>query len=115
MTTTPDSQSTPAQAQGQDDQSQASQVTESPSVVCVPIDLDAFVLSEKLCDAQWKSKIAPLHQPDYSGLSGGANLRSDLLTPIDLHAASPASVNTRVTDVAGTGQVRNDRVGVYLH
>jgi hypothetical protein len=77
--------------------------------------LHAFVLNETLCDSERKAKIGPLNLPDYSGLGRGSLLKADVVPPVDLHAASPASINTRISDVAGTGAVRTDRLGVYLH
>lgn len=90
-------------------------VPADPAVVCVPMILNAFVLNETLCNSDRKSKIGPLNLPDYSGLGHGSLLKADVVPPVDLHAASPASINTRISDVAGTGAVRTDRLGVYLH
>jgi hypothetical protein len=86
-----------------------------PAVVCVPLILNAFVLNETLCDPERRSKIAPLNLPDYSALGHGSMLKADVLPQVDLHAASPASVNTRISDVSGTGAARPERLGVYLH
>ena len=84
------------------------------SVVLVPLILDAFVLNERLCGSERSSKIAPLNRPDYSGLGHGTFLRADIFPKVDLHTASPATVNSRVSDLS-TGQIRKDRLGIYLH
>ncbi|KAK6511889.1 hypothetical protein TWF481_000793 [Arthrobotrys musiformis] len=84
-------------------------------VVCVPLSVDAFVLSPPLFASDRKSKISPLNLPDYSGLRYGSLLKADVIPSVRLHAASPVEVNTRITDVYGTGKPRADRMGVYLH
>ncbi|KAK6499545.1 hypothetical protein TWF506_004174 [Arthrobotrys conoides] len=84
-------------------------------VVCVPLSVDTFVLNPALFASDRKSKICPLNLPDYSGLRYGSLLKADVIPSVRLHAASPAEVNTRITDVSGTGKPRADRMGVYLH
>ncbi|EPS39913.1 hypothetical protein H072_6329 [Dactylellina haptotyla CBS 200.50] len=88
---------------------------EEDSVVCVPLSVDAFVLNPALFASNRKSKICPLNLPDYTGLRYGSLLKADVIPPVHLHAASPVEVNTRITDVSGTGKPRADRMGVYLH
>lgn len=87
----------------------------NPPVVCVPLTVDAFVLNELLFDKARKSKICPLNLPDYTALGFGSQLRADIQPNVDVHDASPASINTRIADVGGTGAIRKDRVGIYLH
>src|SRR5271155_721197 len=41
-------------------------------------------------------------------------LANDLLDPVDLHCASPAELNSRVTDL-GSGNLHRNRLGVYVH
>lgn len=83
--------------------------------VTIPIDLTAFVLTPSCCDGL--SKIAPITQPDYIGLRLDESLiQHDVLDHADFHLTSPASHNTRVTDI-GTDppELRKNRLGVYLH
>ncbi|MCJ1395663.1 hypothetical protein MMC18_008549 [Xylographa bjoerkii] len=82
--------------------------------VCVPLVLDAFILNEKLCGLNRSTKVPPLNRPDYSGLGHGSFLRPDILPAVDLHTASPASINSRISNIS-TGKVRQDRLGVYIH
>lgn len=82
----------------------------------IPVKLDAFVLNPSVCDGgPSDAAIAPIVQPDYSGLTLDPTLlRNDVLDPIDLHHTAPSSVNPRITDL-GTGKLRQNRIGVYLH
>lgn len=99
--------------------------------VAVPVKLDAFVLNKDSCaetrpainttsagsDKESKDivKIAPITQPNYAFLRiKDFVLQNDVLDHVDVHAASPESLNSRVTDL-GTGGRRENRMGVYLH
>ncbi|KJK75911.1 hypothetical protein H634G_09276 [Metarhizium anisopliae BRIP 53293] len=87
------------------------------SPLAVPVKLDAFVFNPDACNGTEKgqAKIAPIGQPNYSYLRiKDFMLQNDVLRPIELHGAAPASRNSRITDLA-TGQVRTERMGVYLH
>ncbi|KAK5655815.1 hypothetical protein OQA88_5353 [Cercophora sp. LCS_1] len=84
-------------------------------VVCLPMKLDAFVLNPSACGKWPNSTLAPLAQPNFTWLRLDSQLMEpDVLPYHDLHNASPASANPRVTDLA-TGQPRTNRQGVYLH
>ncbi|KAK4948585.1 hypothetical protein LTR10_012589 [Elasticomyces elasticus] len=83
--------------------------------VCVPVRVDAFVLSPEIVAKSQKSLIAPVTQPNYAFLRYDASvIQHDILPHHDLHAATPAVLNSRVTDL-GTGNIRPERLGVYLH
>ena len=59
--------------------------------------------------------IAPLSQPNYTFLRlDSALIEPDVVPYHDLHNASPAGSNPRLTDLA-TGNPRVERQGVYLH
>ena len=86
------------------------------STVLVPLQANAFLLnpSPQICDVG-AAKIAPITQPNYTFLRLTDNLlEADVLDHVDLHCASPANRNSRLTDL-GTGNLRQNRVGVYLH
>lgn len=78
--------------------------------------LDAFVLNPDVCDGtKLDAKVAPITQPNYTFLRiKDYVLEGDILDPVDIHNASPAGKNSRVTDL-GTGELREHRLGVYLH
>lgn len=105
----------------------------SPTTLAVPIKLDAFILNKILCDGDPDgpvetpsdpgapqrpsngSKIAPITQPNYTFLRLKNHvLQPDILDLHDLHNASPASRNPRLTDL-GTGKEYRHREGAYLH
>ncbi|GKZ23915.1 hypothetical protein AbraIFM66951_009149 [Aspergillus brasiliensis] len=87
------------------------------SPLAIPVKLDAFVFNEDTCNgtSQKQAKVAPLQQPNYSFMRMKDSMaRSDVMSPVDLHAAAPAKTNSRITNLA-TSQVRKSRLGVYLH
>ncbi|KAK0117084.1 hypothetical protein ONS96_012922 [Cadophora gregata f. sp. sojae] len=104
--------------------------------VCIPINLDAFVLNKPSCDTQGSTVlVAPITQPDYVGLRLDSSvIKHDVLPPIDLHASRPAILNPRISkayssepkpvviqdpapnfEVNPEGSVIESRLGVYLH
>ncbi|KAK3336423.1 hypothetical protein B0T19DRAFT_38548 [Cercophora scortea] len=85
-------------------------------LVLVPMKLDAFILNEAVSSGgEFEAKIAPITQPNYTFLRPEEfYIQNDILNQIDIHAASPASKNSRVTDLR-TGLPRANRLGVYLH
>ncbi len=100
--------------------------------VCLPINLDAFVLNEAVCD-KGLVKIAPITQPNYVSLRlDNSQIQHDILPHIDLHNAQPAIVNPRISttfsgdfrdldarnpspDPATLSGIDRSRLGVYLH
>ncbi|KAF7563165.1 hypothetical protein G7046_g950 [Stylonectria norvegica] len=92
--------------------------------VAIPVKLDAFVLNKdsgdgKLTGEDGKThelaKIAPITQPNYTFLRiQDFVLQNDVLDHVDIHNASPRELNSRLTDL-GTGELRENRMGVYLH
>jgi hypothetical protein len=96
------------------------------------MNVDAFILNAKVCDTGL-TRIAPITQPDYRGLRpNNAEIRSDILAPVDMTNTQPASVNSRIsaieaanpttvdptqpgTDVDAVPPLRTNRIGVYLH
>lgn len=86
-----------------------------PRVVLVPMQSSTFILNEKVCDPSLDVKIAPVSQPNYTFLRLSNNMiLPDILDEHGLTSASPAALNSRVTDL-GTGKLRRNRVGVHLH
>ena len=103
-----------------------------PPAVCVPMNVDAFVLNGKVCDTGL-TRIAPITQPDYRGLRlDSSEIRYDVLPHVDVQRTQPASVNSRVSAVESlnptvldpsspstaapsTPPLRRNRLGVYLH
>lgn len=84
-------------------------------VVCLPVKLDAYVLNPSACGTFPDATVAPLAQPNFTFLRLDSQLMEpDVLPYHDLHNASPASANPRLTDLA-TGKPRLERQGVYLH
>lgn len=84
-------------------------------VVCLPVKLDAYVLNPSACGTFPEATLAPLAQPNFTFLRLDSELiEPDVLPFHDLHNASPASANPRLTDLA-TGKLRPERQGVYLH
>ena len=82
-------------------------------VLCVPMHLQAFTLNDSVASDS-DAKIAPITQPNYTFLRFNENLpASDVQDNVDLHWTSPASRNSRVTDL-GTGLPRSYRKGIYL-
>lgn len=90
-------------------------------LVLVPIQLDAFVLNAAVCGddklGNNDSLIAPITQPNYTFLHlRDFLIQSDVQNHVDLHAAAPASMNTRMTDFGGTqSELIKSHCGVYLH
>ncbi|KAK1138318.1 hypothetical protein N8T08_002844, partial [Aspergillus melleus] len=83
----------------------------------VPIQLDAFVLNPAVCGTPEENdaRICPITQPNYTFLRfTDAVAQSDVMPNADLHNATPAARNPRMTDL-GTGLKRRNRWGVYLH
>ena len=101
-------------------------------VVCVPMNVDAFVLNRPVCDTGL-SRIAPVTQPDYRGLRPEkTEIRADLLPHVDVASSQPASTNSRITATETTSPahldptrpesdsqagpvLRENRIGIYLH
>lgn len=83
--------------------------------ISVPINLDAFVLSEKSCDADLR--IAPITQPNYMGLRLDSSLiQHDLLEHIDFHNTKSPLTNPRLSDVGSNPPAfRDNRLGVHVH
>ncbi|ORY16104.1 hypothetical protein BCR34DRAFT_137208 [Clohesyomyces aquaticus] len=100
--------------------------------VCVPMDVDAFVLNRPVCDSG-EARIAPITQPDYLGLRPDkTQIRADILPHVDVTSAQPASINSRISaveslqstpldpnsplsDIAAVPPLRENRIGVYVH
>ena len=86
-----------------------------PTVVLIPLKLNAFALTPSTCASINKYSIAPITQPNYTFLRFHDNLIvPDVLDHVDLHQVSPVNLNSRLTDL-GTGQLRQTRLGVYIH
>jgi hypothetical protein len=104
--------------------------------VCIPLELDAYSMTEQSCDGA--AKISPITQPNYTSLRLESNYiqvglprilpkpssfssppsppQHDLLNHVDFHRCSPASLNPRLTDLgAQPPALRLNRLGVYLH
>lgn len=100
--------------------------------ICLPINLDAFVLNGKVCDGA-KTRIAPITQPDYVSLRlEDSVVPQDVLPQIDLHLSNSAVENPRISTaysaplehlrldnpkpiVEETVKLQESRLGVYLH
>jgi hypothetical protein len=93
--------------------SSADKSSVSPIAICIPLKVDAFVLNDAVCNSG-KAFVAPFSLPDYSSLEPGTRLQHDAIPHLDLRAAFPASINSRLTDI-DSGKARIDRLGVYLH
>ncbi|KAG8533527.1 uncharacterized protein KY384_001267 [Bacidia gigantensis] len=87
-----------------------------PTNLLIPLKLDAFVFNEQVCNGnQTQAKIAPIAQPNYTFLRISDFLaQNDIFEHVDLHNATPPELNARLMDL-GTGKVREERIGVYLH
>ncbi|KAH8654011.1 hypothetical protein BGZ60DRAFT_496363 [Tricladium varicosporioides] len=103
--------------------------------VCIPINLDAFILNKPVVDTTGNNVlIAPITQPDYVGLRlDNSVIQHDVLPPVDLHSSRPASVNPRISQAYSTrldpvvikdpkpdfgsseNSIIQSRLGVYLH
>ena len=112
--------------------------------VCLPVDLDAFVLNERVCDAKKNvdqqsgselgvSLIAPITQPNYVNLRlSNDQIKHDILPTVDLHNSRDGQTNPRIsstlqqpfrnvtaTDPLGKSSDLNylssSRQGIYLH
>lgn len=88
------------------------------SNLAIPMKLDAFVLNQDVCDGEaLDCKVAPITQPNYTFLRVGNQdylLQNDLVDRIDLANATPYARNARLMNL-GSGQMRENRLGVYLH
>ncbi|KKK12797.1 hypothetical protein ARAM_004725 [Aspergillus rambellii] len=84
--------------------------------LAIPMKLDAFVFNKAVCNGKKDdARIAPINQPNYTFLRMENYMAlSDLLPHTDLENASPASRNSRYTDL-GTREPRTSRCGVYVH
>jgi len=83
--------------------------------------LDAFVFNQPVCESKDQDYyIAPITQPNYNYLTLDVErVRADVLPPHHLEFSrpteeNPGARNPRLVDV-GTGKIRENRVGVYLH
>jgi hypothetical protein len=103
-----------------------------PEHVCLPINLDAFVLNQAVCDSG-EARIAPIVQPNYVSLRlQNSQIQHDILPHIDLHNSRPAIANPRIAktfsqafknlDVDNSSPAPTDlvsinrsRCGIYLH
>lgn len=110
--------------------------------ICVPIDLDAFILNQKVCDTtqnplkpddQGIAVIAPLTPPNYVNLRLSADqIQHDVLPAIDIHKSRLSATNPRIStlyqqpfrgttsknpnpDSSSVVGVVPSRQGVYLH
>lgn len=110
--------------------------------ICVPIDLDAFILNQKVCDTtqnpskpddQGIAVIAPLTPPNYVNLRLSADqIQHDVLPAIDIHKSRLSTTNPRIStlyqqafrgttsknpnpDPSSVIGVVPSRQGVYLH
>jgi hypothetical protein len=94
---------------------------EVDDIVLVPIQLQAFVLNEKVCntgeDDDKGARIIPITQPNYTFLRlDNFFIQSDVLNHADLHNAAPAQTNSRTYDLgANPPGPRTSRFGVYVH
>lgn len=100
--------------------------------ICLPINLDAFVLNEAACEGG-KTRIAPITQPDYVSLRlDNSVIQHDVLPRVDLHSTTTALGNPRISGTYSTPlqtldpdnpippakdtvSVIESRLGVYLH
>ena len=84
--------------------------------VLLPMKVDAFIFNEAVCSgAAEDAKIAPITQPNYTFLRLKSDLiQDDVLDHIYLGHTSPATANSRYTNLA-TGKPWPRRQGVYLH
>jgi hypothetical protein len=107
-------------------------INQDSFVVCVPINVDAFILNPAVCQSG-QSRIAPITQPDYLGLRPvNTEIRADILPNIDVTTSQPASVNSRITttensnaaqidptkpasDAEAVPVFRQNRIGVHVH
>ncbi|KAF2498802.1 hypothetical protein BU16DRAFT_524851 [Lophium mytilinum] len=82
-------------------------------IVCVPVVLHAFVVSEDFGDSKYR--IAPLSQPNYGALRADTGLiKHDVMDDLDVSVSTlKAKHNPRFMDLT-TGEVRKERMGVYL-
>jgi hypothetical protein len=84
--------------------------------VLIPVKLDGFVFNDQVCAGRpGKAKIAPITQPNYTFLRLDTSyLQSNIMYDVDIHNATGADFNARITDL-GSGKRRAHRRGVYLH
>lgn len=103
-----------------------------PGAICVPMNVDAFVLNRAVCESGL-TRIAPIIQPDYAGLRPDKSyIRPDILPHVDVDHSQPASTNSRISATETANEVlsdpsqpqpsanldppsRENRIGVYLH
>ena len=65
--------------------------------LCLPINLDAYVLTEAVCEGG-KTRIAPITQPDYVSLRlDNSVIQHDVLPHVDLHSTDTAISNPRIS------------------
>lgn len=69
------------------------------TVSCVPMNVDAFILNERVCDSKLV-RIAPITQPDYVGLRPtSTEIARDVLQQVDISHSQPAAINPRISAV----------------
>lgn len=93
-----------------------------PTILTVPIKLDAFILNAEVCGGTGAddgnkdfAKIAPFRQPNYTFLRFDAGVvQNDTLDFTDLHKTGPSRYNSRFTNL-GKKEPYQKRQGVYLH
>ncbi|CZR68331.1 uncharacterized protein PAC_18230 [Phialocephala subalpina] len=103
--------------------------------ICIPINLDAFILNQPVCETTGPAVlIAPITQPDYVALRlDNSVIQHDVLPAVDLHSSRPAVLNPRVSSAYSTvlktldlkdpeptfsgvgSELIQSRLGVYLH
>lgn len=112
--------------------------------VCLPVNLDVFILNEPVCEGRDKATnatnqepgatyIAPITQPNYVSLRlDNSQIQHDILPRVNLQNARPASVNPRTSKarstpfkpvsssdsgrVSTTGdEIDRSRLGAYIH
>ena len=77
------------------------------------MNLDAFILNTSVFGKTYF--IAPLSRPDHSSFLPGIFSKPDAIPMVDIDGAYPWSKNSRIADVTQKEQVRENRLGVYLH
>ncbi|KAK5193145.1 hypothetical protein LTR92_007439 [Exophiala xenobiotica] len=85
--------------------------------ICIPMHLDAFVLSPPCCDEKLRSKVAPYTQPNYTALRLDSHLlQHDILDHTDFHNTQPATRNPRTADIglSAPNNLKLPRMGVHL-
>lgn len=97
-----------------------------PGAICVPMNVDAFVLNKPVCDTGL-ARIAPITQPNYGGLRPDpSHIQADILPHVNVLHSQPASTNSRISAIDSPNvdpaqpqpqepPLRANRIGVYLH